>query len=385
MRRMPATVIALGFASFFTDLSSEMIYPLLPIFLVGTLGAGAFALGLIEGVAETVAALLKIVSGRWTDRLRRRKPFIFVGYGLAGIARPLIGLAGSWPMVLLLRGMDRVGKGIRTSPRDALIADSVPVEIRGRAFGFHRMMDHGGAVLGPLVAAVLLSGFGFSLQTVFLCAALPAAVVMAVIVFAVHDAPRAPATRKEPDKSQAHWPLGANYRRLLIAILVFTLGNATDAFILLRLSDAGLSAAWIALLWSAHHVVKMTAAYTGGTLSDRFGRRAMILSGWLLYALVYGAFAFAQSLTALVVIFLVYGVYYGFVEPVEKAWVVDLVPAEQRGTALGYYHGTVGIAALPASLLFGVIWDVFSPGAAFACGAALALVAAGLVTRVAAA
>ena len=414
-RSLPRTVLALGVVSFLTDLSSEMIYPLLPVFLTVTLGAGAVALGAVEGVAEAAASMLKLVSGAWSDRARRRKPLVVVGYAVAGVARPLIGAAGSWVAVLALRFADRVGKGLRTSPRDALIADVTDPARRGAAFGVHRAMDHAGAVAGPLVAAALLA-WGLEMRTVFYLAAVPAALTLVVLVAAVREGARPDVepgdgrreagagggrARGEGDDAEADpaaargddpgrglgrlgrlGPLDPGLRRLLAALALFTLGNSTDAFLLLRLADAGIAAGWVAVLWSAHHVVKALAAAAGGPLSDRFGRRRSMLAGWLVYAAVYAGFALAGSPAALVVIFLAYGLYFGLTEPVEKAWAVDLAASGRRGTALGAYHATVGLTALPASLLFGVLWAAFGAPVAFAAGAGLALAASSLLLRV---
>lgn len=380
--RLPGIVIALGTASFFTDMSSEMIYPLLPVFLTTVLGAGAVSLGLIEGMAETTASFLKLFSGIWSDRVSRRKPFVVVGYGLAGLARPLIGLATGWSFVLAMRFTDRVGKGLRTSPRDALIAEAVPAERRGAAFGFQRAMDHAGAVMGPLAAAVLLTLGGVSLRHVFLLAFLPAAAVIVVLVFGVREtapAPGAPTTRPVPGKWR---DLGKPVHLYLAAMLVFTLGNSTDAFILLRLTEAGMPVYGISLAWAAHHLVKMFSAYMGGGLSDRWGRKRIVLAGWMLYGLVYLAFAFMDGLIPLVAVFLIYGIYFGLTEPVERAWIVDMAPPDSVASALGYYHGTVGLGALPASVLFGYIWKIFGAPAAFVTGAAFALAAAVLLLKV---
>jgi len=387
MPRLPRTVIALGVVSFFTDFSSEMIYPLLPLFLSSVLGAGAFALGLIEGVAESTASLVKIASGIWTDRVKRRKPFLVAGYGLAGAVRPLIGLAQVWPLVLLFRFADRVGKGLRSSPRDALIADVTVSEQRGAAYGLHRAMDHAGAVAGPLMAALLMSAAGFSIRTVFLCAAIPAAVVMIVLLFAVKDPPRShePVVSevKTANPVKASWnDLGGGFKWYLATLLLFTLGNSTDAFLLLRLSDAGVPAVWTATLWALHHVVKMLATYYGGRFSDRIGYRRMIVWGWLVYAAVYAGFAAAGSAAGLIAVFLAYGIYFGLTEPAEKALVSRLAPASARGSAFGYYHGVIGLGALPASLLFGLIWKLWGAPVAFITGAGLALAAALLLTSI---
>ena len=382
-RRIPRTVIALGVVSLLTDMSSEMIYPLLPIFLASVLGAGAMALGVIEGVAESTAALLKVVSGIWTDRTQRRKPLVVAGYTLSGMMRPLIGLAAAWPAVLALRFADRVGKGLRSSPRDALIADVTDAGARGAAYGFHRAMDHAGAVLGPLVAAVLLKAAGLPLRQVFLLSAIPAVAVLAVLLLGVKEPPLQRAESPAPRKFLAPWSaLGPDYRRLLVAVLVFTLGNSTDAFLLLRLSQAGVATAGIALLWSAHHVVKMIANYYGGRLSDRVGPRAMILAGWLFYAAIYLTFGWLNSAPWLIAVFLAYGLYFGLVEPAERAWVASLVPQQLRGTAFGWYHCAVGLAALPASIVFGLLWQQWGAVVAFSAGGVFAALAALLLPGV---
>lgn len=373
MINLPKTVIFLGFVSFLTDLSNEMIYPLLPIFLSTVLGAGAIALGIIEGIAESTAALLKAVSGIWADRLRRRKPFVIAGYGLSGIVRPLIGLAALWTFVLAIRVLDRIGKGLRTSPRDALIADVTESSQRGTAYGFHRAMDHAGAVVGPLIAAGLL-GFGsISIRHVFLLSGIPACAVMVVLIACISE-PRINGVRHpNPSTLKLHWhDVGRDYKVFLLSILVFTLGNSTDAFLLLRLKDAGVFVSGVAMLWSVHHLVKMFSTYVGGRLSDRIGRRRMILFEWLVYAVIYLAFAMVGSPTMLIILFVAYGLYFGFTEPSERAWVADLVPEQLRGTAFGYYHGVISFGALPASIIFGFLWQIYGVDAAFLTGAGLA-------------
>jgi MFS family permease len=380
---IPRTVIALGIVSFFTDVSSEMIYPLLPVFLSEVLGAGALALGLIEGVAESTAAFLKVISGVWTDRISRRKPFIIAGYGLAGIVRPFIGLAQVWPAVLVLRFIDRIGKGVRTSPRDALIADVTPTAQRGTSYGFHRSMDHAGAVVGPLIATALMGLAGFQMRSVFLLAAVPAAIVMIIIFVYIREPKRADQPAEvQRGKIQPWSGLSKGYKRYLAILLLFTLGNSTDAFLLLRLSEAGVAVIGISALWALHHVVKMVTSYIFGRASDRFGYRLSIILGWLVYAAVYFGFGMVNHSTGLIIIFLAYGIYFGLTEPAEKALVSRLVPAELRGTAFGWYHGVIGLAALPASLLFGWLWRNYGTTAAFTCGAALALAAAVLLLAV---
>ena len=372
---VPRTVIALGLVSMFTDLSSEMIYPLIPVFLTSTLGAGALALGVIEGVAESTAAVLKVVSGWWTDAVKRRKPFIFFGYGIAGAVRPLIAFATAWPFVLVIRFLDRVGKGVRTAPRDALIADVTPVETRGAAFGVHRSLDHFGAVLGPLVAAVLL-GIGLGLRQVFFLSVVPAVIVI-VIIARMIDEPEQPDPITESKTSVlAHGAeLGPGYWRLMAAVVVFTLGNSADAFLLLRLNDVGVEAFWIAILWALFSLVKMGSNLIGGRLSDGMGRKPLIIAGWLFYAGIYLLMGFTTSTAFLIILFLAYGLYFGVTEPVERAWVAGLAPANLRGTAFGYYNGAIGIGALPASIIFGGIWAAFGPAPAFTFGAVMAAIA----------
>jgi MFS family permease len=383
MNKLPKGILVLGFVSFFTDLSSEMIYPLLPVFLSSVLGAGALALGLIEGTAESTASFFKVLSGYSTDRTERRKPFIIAGYGMSGLARPLIAFAAGWPFVLVMRFLDRMGKGIRTSPRDALVADITQRGQRGQrgvAFGLHRAMDHAGAVAGPLVAAALLGFAALSLRHVFFLAAIPSVLVMAIILFFVKEpAPKAIKIDR-PLNIYSQWKhLGRSFKYFLAAMLLFTLGNSTDAFMILRLSNAGISASHIAMLWSAHNVIRMISTYTGGRLADGFGSRKLIISGWIFYALIYAAFAFIRTPNALVAIFLLYGVYVGLSEPAEKSLVADMVAPNLRGTAFGCYHFIVGIGALPASIVFGFLWQTLSAEAAFLTGAALAVAASTLL------
>jgi MFS family permease len=376
MKRVPRGVIVLGLVSFFTDLSSEMIYPLLPVFLSTVIGAGALALGVIEGLAESSAAFFKVYSGILTDRSRRRKPFILAGYGISGLVRPLISIAASWPFVMVMRFTDRIGKGLRSSPRDAFIADITSTGERGTAYGIHRAMDHAGAVLGPLVAAALLGFASLSFRQVFLMSAIPAVIVVLILFFYLEEPKHSTQKAAKPLPLRRHWKdLGANFKLLLFAILIFSLGNSTDAFLLLRLTDAGVPVAWVAVLWSLHHVVKMVATYFGGRLADVFGSRNLIVVGWVVYAFTYLAFALVDSSMALIAVFLAYGIYFGLTEPAEKSWVAELVPSHLRGTAFGYYHMVVGLGALPASVIFGFIWHSFGVAAAFATGAVLSALA----------
>lgn len=374
--RLGRNVLALSVVSLLTDVASEMTYPLLPIFLATVLGASATAIGTIEGAAETTAAILKLVSGWWADRVRRRKPLVLLGYTIASVIRPLIGLAQSASQVLSIRVTDRIGKGIRSSPRDALIADSVDPAIRGRAFGFHRAADHAGAVIGPLIAFAILRWSTLDLRTVFLLTAIPGALAVATLLFGVREAPRAEREPRERGALDLKAPLNRRFWAYLGVLFLFTLGNSTDAFLLLRANQLGMAPALAPILWAMLHVVKSLSSTPGGALSDRIGRKPLIVSGWLLYAAVYFAFGRAGSQWQAWALFAVYGIYFGLTEGVEKALVADLVPAERRGTAFGWYNLAIGIGALPASLMFGAIWDRWGSVTAFDFGAVLALAAA---------
>jgi MFS family permease len=372
-------VLILGLVSFLTDVSSEMIYPLLPLFVASLPGGSAAFLGLIEGAAETTASLLKLVSGSYSDRVRSRKGLVLAGYGVSSLARPLIALAGSPLGVLLVRMSDRVGKGVRTSPRDALIAESTPPESRGKAFGFHRSMDHAGAVVGPLLATAALYLLANDLRMVFWLAGIPGILAVVLIIFKVREVPREAIPLSTANKLlPGPLPRGP-IRGYLAILLLFTLGNSSDAFLLLKASQSGMSASRVALLWTAFHVVKMFATMPFGALSDRIGRKKVIICGWGVYALAYAGFALATNQWQVWCVFLFYGIFYGLTEGVEKAFVADMAPSGQSGTAFGWYNLAIGVGALPASLIFGAIWTWATPAAAFTFGAGLAAVAAALL------
>jgi len=383
-RRLPRNVFAISLVSLLNDASSEIVYPLLPVFLSVTLGASPGIVGLIEGAAESISSLLKLFAGHVSDRHGKRKVFVASGYVLSSFARPLLAFAGSWPQVLGLRLADRVGKGIRSAPRDAMIADTVRVAERGLAFGFHRAMDHTGAVIGPVIGYLLVlllaadrnAPTAHDFTRIFLLASIPALAAVVVVVFFVRETLR-PATT--PDSAPIRLSLrgfDGNFKRFLVIVALFTLSNSSDAFLLLRAQSTGVSVATIPLLWAVLHVSKVVSSVFGGDLSDRLGRRRLIVSGWILYAAVYAGFAFVVNPVSVWILFLIYGIYFGLAEGAEKALVADLVRPEQRGTAYGLYNLAFGITVLPASLLMGGLWDWRGPQTAFLVSAVLGASAA---------
>jgi len=375
-------VFFLGIVSLLTDVSTEMIFTLVPLFLSNVLGAATTIVGLIGGVSESTDAIFRIFSGWVSDRVGRRKPLAVLGYSISTVAKPFMYLSSTWGSVLAIKFGDRVGKGIRTSPRDALVADSVAAEERGRGFGLHRAMDTTGAVLGLAIAAIIIylvqgGGLALSLKTyqwLVLVGIVPAVLAVLVLLFFVHE-------RKESSPGASTLPrirfAGFDTRfKLFLAIMgVFTLGNSSDFFVILRAQNLGSSVIYVALMLVLFNITYAVTALPTGMLSDWLGRRWVIAVGWFIYALVYLGFALATELWQVWLLFACYGVYYGVVEGVARAFVADLVPEEKRGTAYGLYHGVVGITLLPASLIAGWLWDAVNPAAPFFFGAGLALLA----------
>jgi len=378
--RLPKQAWLLGWVSLATDTATEAIYPLLPFFLTQVLHAGAVSLGIVEGAAEAVNSVLKIWSGRIADRSPKKRPLVLFGYSVSSLARPFIAVTTTWLQVFTVRVLDRVGKGVRGAPRDAILAHVTPAGQRGRVFGFHRAMDNLGAVLGPLLATLFLYFYPGSYRTLFGLTIVPGVIAIALIVM-IREEPTdvAQPLRAAPADPSSAAGLKACATTPFVAFIgvltIFTLGNSTDAFLLLKLTDAAGSAKYVPAMWAAHNFVKAIVSYLGGTWSDRIGRKQVIGLGWLIYAVVYGAFAVATSIGVLLAWFMVYGFYFGFAEGTEKALVADLAPAESRGTAFGIYYAVQGIGALLASIVFGLIWNAFGAAAAFGVGAALALVA----------
>jgi len=374
--RIPRTVTVLGIVSLLTDASSEMIYPVLPLFLANVLGAPVTAIGVIESIAEATASLTKVFSGWLSDRLGRRKTIVAVGYTLSNVVKPLLAISAGWHSVLLLRFADRLGKGIRTAPRDALIADSGTAATRGRDFGVHRALDTLGAAIGPLTAWAVLTLVPSGYRTIFLISAVPGVAAVLVAIFAVREPRRADAGRAAARPALRLRHLGRPFAVFTAASAVFALGNSSDAMLVLRAQDVGTKAALIPLMYFVFNVVGSLLSAPLGSLSDRLGRRRVIAVGYAGYALVYLGFAYAGGPVAAWLLFAAYGVPYALTEGMTRAFVVDLVGADCRATAVGGYTFVLGLAALPSSAAAGVLWDRVGHGAPFLLSAGLMALAA---------
>ncbi|MFA6103735.1 MAG: MFS transporter [Victivallaceae bacterium] len=394
-------VLMLGLVSFFTDFSSEMIYPLLPLFFSGLVSSGMVAvyIGLMDGIAETVASVLKIYSGRISDAVGRRKPLVFLGYGISTFARPALAVCTAGWHVILLRFVDRIGKGIRTAPRDALISESVYPEVRGLAFSFHRSMDHAGAVLGPVTAGIFLylllggnelwsrfsatadQGEMHALRWLFAFALIPGIAAVWIITSKIKESRGQSAAEADKPENHNAAPLPGRFYVFLAAVTLFALGNSSDLFLLYYAqTQFNLGPGYLILFWTVLHLSKICFSMPGGWLSDRLGRQFTITCGWIIYMAVYCAFPFAAELWMIWLLIIAYGFFYGMTEGSEKALVADFVPADCRGRAYGLYHGFVGLGALPASLVFGVLWSVAGPKTSFMLGAFFAAAAAAVIT-----
>jgi MFS family permease len=377
-------VFFLGIVSLLTDVSSEMIFTLVPLFLFNVLRASTPIIGLIGGLSESADAIFRIFSGWLSDRVGRRKPLAVAGYTISTLVKPFMYLASSWGSVLAIRFGDRLGKGIRTSPRDALVADSVSAKERGKGFGLHRAMDTFGAVLGLAIAALIIylaQGGGLELnlksyQWLVLVGVVPAVLAVVVLLLFVRERKKPASAGTSPRVSfKKAWSFDSRFKLFLVVMAVFTLGNSSDFFVILRAQNLGSSVIYVVLMLVVFNVAYAVTALPAGVLSDRLGRRRVIILGWFIYALVYVGFALASELWQVWLLFAGYGLYYGVVEGVARAFVADLVPEEKRGTAYGLYHGVVGVALLPASLVAGWLWQAYSPAAPFYFGAGLAFLA----------
>jgi MFS family permease len=373
--RLPRAIVVVGLASLLNDFASEMVVPLIPIVLATVLAAGPIALGMIEGIAEAVSNLLKLAAGRHSDLYgRRRKTYVVFGYALSNLARPLIALASSWLIVLAIRVTDRIGKGVRTAPRDALIADLIPEGTAGRAYGLTRALDHAGAVLGALAAAAALYFGGLSLEIIIALSAIPGLMTVALFAFGIHEPPRPRLTTEQ--LPPLRWSaLHSRTRRYLLVLGLFMFGRIPETFLLLRGHELGLPVVELLLLWAALHVVKSALAEYAGRQTDIHGRRPLILTGWLVYALALAGLALSASRGGLWGWSLVLGLYFGLTEGAERAMVRDLATAAERGTAFGWFHLIVGLAAILAGLFLGALWSLYGATTAFLVSALIALAA----------
>jgi len=365
------TVITLGVVALLNDIGGDLVNPLLPAF-VASVGAGPEALGLIEGAADAAMSLLQLFSGYLADRLGRLKLMTVAGYSVAAIVRPLLALTTAWWQILVIRLADRTGKGVRTAPRDALVAAATAEDVRGRAYGFHRAMDNAGAAVGPAAAFLMIRG-GLSMRTAFAWTALPGGLALLTLLLGVRETP---AKTAPAERFALGLPRSRTYRRFLFAVFIFALGSSSDAFLLWRAREVGIPLEFAPLLWMVSTMVRALTNTWGGGLSDRLGRRLPLLAGWSVYAVSYLGFAFATRWWQIWILFAFYGVYFGLTEGTQSALIVDLVDEQWRGRALGAYNTVVGLAALPASLLFGAVYQNFGARAAFTMGSALAAVAA---------
>ena len=369
------TVVKLGLVSFFADISSEMLYPITPIFLTAVLGASLSSLGFIEGLAEAIASFLKLYSGLWSDRTERRKPFVWGGYLLSGLAKPLMGMASNWTGILALRSLDRVGKGFRGAPRDALLSDSVAPEVRGAAFGWHRGMDTLGAAVGPLLAICYLQIHGQQdLRGIYFWALIPG--LCSVLIALLVKESRRTSKAKAISPRLSLTPMSKTFKKVLLIFAVFALANSSDVFLLLRAQQVGCSLVQVILFYCLYNLIYALGSPVLGAWSDRIGRKQILIGGLFVFAGVYSGFSFCQSTYEVALLFAVYGLYMAATEGVAKAWIVDLAPDELKATGLGIFAATSGFCSLFASTVTGALWDNFSSTVALGFGAGGALLAA---------
>ncbi len=376
-------VVVAGFVSLFTDVSSEMIVPVLPLFLSNTLGAGPASIGIVEGVAEATAGILKFFSGWISDRTGRRKPLMVLGYGMSDLVKPLFSAARTWGQVLAIRFADRFGKGLRGAPRDALIADCADPRDRGRAYGFHRAMDTLGAAVGPLAAFALLAAYRGDYRAVFAWSAAPGLVAVVLLLVCLREGPGRPAGAQpagtEVPGGSRKRGAGRRFALFAAATTVFALGNSSDAFLILRAQALGLEPSLVPLAYFTFNAAYALAAMPTGILSDRVGRRPVLIGGYLVFSAIYMGFAVAGRSWHAWPLFAVYGLYYAATEGVQKAYIADIVPPESRGAAIGLVNALTGIATLPASVTAGFLWEYVNPRAPFVAGAALSAAAASMM------
>ena len=373
-------VFILGLVSLFTDLSSQMVFPLIPLFLITVLGTGAYAVGIVEGAAETTASLLKVVSGYWSDKIKRRKPFVLFGYSLSAITKPLFAFATIWSFVLFVRVIERIGKGLRTAPRDAIVAESSDESVRGKAYGFHRAMDGIGSVSGAALAFLLLPILGY--RNIFLFAFIPGIIAVFVILFIKEKKTPAREETKEISIKLSFKELSMNLKLFIIVSSIFALGHFGYAFLLLRAVDIGLADRMAILLYVLFYIVYTVCAIPSGILSDKIGRKPVLRAGYVLFGITSLGLVFTSNIYSILLLFVTYGIFYAMIDGAQRAFVVDLAPEHLKATALGTFHTAIGLVALPGGCIAGLLWDKISPETTFIYGLTLAVISLILFTFV---
>jgi MFS family permease len=378
MKGIGTNIIILGFVSLFTDLSSQMVFPLIPLFLSTTLGASPIVVGLVEGCAETTASLLKVFSGYWSDRIKKRKPFVFIGYGLSGLMKPLFAFSYVWQSVLVIRIAERIGKGIRNAPRDAIIAESCDTGVMGKAYGIHRAMDGLGSILGAVMALILL--FFLDIRDIFLLAGIPAIIGVLLVLF-IKEKKRDVPVKNVASIRISFKALTPELKNFIIISTIFTLGHFGVAFLLLRALDIGQDITNTLVMYILFYLIYTIFTVPAGMISDKFGRKPVIISGYLLFGLTSIGLSLTSDLFWTVCLFMLYGLFFAMIDGVQRAFVVDLTPPELKATALGTFHAATGLAALPAGLIAGLLWEFFSPETTFFYSFIVSIVAAVLLLR----
>ena len=369
-------ILILGFVSLFTDLSSQMVFPLIPLFLTTALGAGAYAVGVVEGAAETTASLLKVVSGYWSDKIRKRKPFVLFGYSLSSLTKPLFAFANIWLFVLFIRVIERIGKGLRTAPRDAIVAESADERVRGKAYGFHRAMDGIGSVMGAVLAFLLLPVAGY--RNIFLFAFIPAVIAVSIILLVREKRTDTKKEKRTPSLRVSFKELPRNLKLFIAVSAIFAMGHFGYAFLLLRAKNIGLTDQKAILLYVLFYIVYVLCSIPSGILSDRVGRKPVLMTGYLLFAITSIGLIFSSDIYSVMFLFAIYGIFYAMIDGTQRAFVVDLAPSHLRATALGTFHTAIGTVALPGGFVAGMLWDKINPEATFMYGFILTMLSLSL-------
>ena len=375
-RGITRNILILGFVSLFTDLSSQMVFPLIPLFLTTALGAGAYAVGVVEGAAETTASLLKVVSGYWSDKIRKRKPFVLFGYSLSSLTKPLFAFANVWLFVLFIRVIERIGKGLRTAPRDAIVAESADERVRGKAYGFHRAMDGIGSVMGAVLAFLLLPVAGY--RNIFLFAFIPAVIAVSIILLVREKRTDTKKEKRTPSLRVSFKELPRNLKLFIAVSAIFAMGHFGYAFLLLRAKNIGLTDQKAILLYVLFYTVYVLCSIPSGILSDRIGRKPVLMTGYLLFAITSIGLIFSSDIYSVMFLFAIYGIFYAMIDGTQRAFVVDLAPPHLRATALGTFHTAIGTVALPGGFVAGMLWDKINPEATFMYGFILTMLSLSL-------